>query len=49
MPLLLLAGEKDDWTPAAVCTALAISQTGAPITVKVYPGAYHAFDVPRGL
>jgi dienelactone hydrolase len=48
VPLLLLAGEKDDWTPATACTALAISQPGAPITVKVYPGAYHAFDVPRG-
>ena len=46
VPLLALAGEKDDWTPAARCVALANANPGAPITVQVYPGAYHAFDVP---
>lgn len=49
VPLLLLAGGSDDWTPASYCVALANSQPGAPITVQVYPGVYHSFDVPRGL
>jgi dienelactone hydrolase len=45
VPLLVLAGGSDDWTPAADCVALGDHQAGAPITVQVYPGAYHAFDV----
>jgi dienelactone hydrolase len=45
MPLLALSGGSDDWTPAARCVALA-DAIGAPITVQVYPGVYHAFDVP---
>lgn len=45
-PLLILIGEKDDWTPAADCKALAdaAQEAGYPVTIKIYPGAYHAFD-----
>jgi dienelactone hydrolase len=43
VPLLILIGELDDWTPAKDCTALA----GGLVTVKVYPGAHHSFDSPR--
>lgn len=45
-PLLILVGEKDDWTPAADCQALAdhAQAAGYPVTVKIYPGAYHSFD-----
>jgi dienelactone hydrolase len=45
-PLLILIGEKDDWTPAEPCRALteAAQQAGHPVTLKVYPGAYHSFD-----
>lgn len=45
-PLLILIGEKDDWTPAEHCQALATAaqQAGYPVTIKVYPGAYHSFD-----
>jgi dienelactone hydrolase len=47
-PLLLLLGEKDDWTPPARCEAL-VARTlegrgEAPITLKVYPDSYHGFD-----
>lgn len=45
-PLLILAGALDDWTPVAPCRALAEGTrlAGQPVSIKVYPGAYHAFD-----
>jgi dienelactone hydrolase len=45
-PLLILVGEKDDWTPAADCQALAehAQQANYPVTIKVYSGAWHSFD-----
>jgi dienelactone hydrolase len=45
-PLLILIGEKDDWTPAEPCRKLAGSaqEAGYPVVVKIYPGAHHAFD-----
>jgi len=45
-PLLILIGEKDDWTPAEPCRQLteAAQKAGAPMTIKIYPGAYHLFD-----
>jgi dienelactone hydrolase len=47
-PLLILAGEKDTLTPAALCVGMisSIQGQGAPVTLKVYPEATHAFDVP---
>jgi dienelactone hydrolase len=45
-PVLILAGELDDWTPAEPCRRLAevAAKEGAPVRIKVYPGAHHAFD-----
>jgi dienelactone hydrolase len=45
-PLLILMGEKDDWTPAAPCQALtdAARRAGHPVSIKIYPGAHHSFD-----
>ena len=45
-PLLILTGEKDDWTPAEPCRRLAeaASAAGQPVSIKIYPGAQHAFD-----
>jgi dienelactone hydrolase len=53
---LILIGELDDWTPAVECRNMVdgrddwgISRRkgeGIPIRLVVYPGAYHAFDVP---
>lgn len=50
-PLLILTGEKDDWTPAAPCRVLAerASAAGLPVAIKVYPEAQHAFDSPAPL
>jgi len=41
--LLLLLGERDDWTPAAPCIALADASGGAVRSV-VYADAFHGFD-----
>jgi len=48
-PLLILIGEKDDWTPAAPCVKLAASTraTEHPVGITVYPGAHHSFDSDR--
>ena len=45
-PLLILSGELDDWTPAAPCQRLAdrAREQGQPVSIVVYPGAYHSFD-----
>jgi dienelactone hydrolase len=48
-PTLILIGEADDWTPAAPCKALgeAAARAGQPLTVALYPDAYHGFDDPN--
>ena len=45
-PLLILIGERDDWTPAEPCRKLAAAaqRAGYPVEIEVYPGAHHAFD-----
>ena len=45
-PLLILAGELDDWTPAQPCKALAERSKGRgePVEIEVYADAYHGFD-----
>jgi dienelactone hydrolase len=43
VPVLVMIGEKDDWTPAAKCQAV----TGKTnFEVVVYPGATHVFNTP---
>ena len=46
-PTLVLIGEADDWNPAERCREMVAHARpdGAKITLTVYPGAYHAFDV----
>jgi dienelactone hydrolase len=44
VPLLILMGAADDWTPPAPCQALARRNPG--IKLVLFPGAYHDFDVP---
>ncbi|MSP38205.1 MAG: dienelactone hydrolase family protein [Deltaproteobacteria bacterium] len=45
-PLMILIGENDDWTPAEPCRNLTqiAQRVGLPVSIKVYPGAHHAFD-----
>ena len=45
IPVLLLAGDKDDWTPADRCRALVSGlQRGGIVDAVYYPNAYHSFD-----
>jgi len=49
VPLLVLQGEADNWTPAPPCIAFldGAKARGAPIELKLYPGALHVFDAPN--
>lgn len=48
VPILVLIGGADDWTPAAACEQMVAGARGrsARATIEVYPGAYHDFDAP---
>jgi dienelactone hydrolase len=48
IPLTILMGEADDWTPASLCTSLVsrVSREGAPVEIVTYPEAHHGFDAP---
>ncbi len=49
IPVLVLIGGADNWTPAAACRAFVdgARARGADIAIHVYPGAYHDFDWPN--
>ena len=46
VPLLILIGDKDDWTPAERCRKLQAAGFTQPGLVEAvyYPNAYHSFD-----
>lgn len=49
LPVLILVGEADDWTPPAPCDFLAkaAQARGEKVDLVVYAGAVHDFDHPR--
>lgn len=49
-PLTLFVGAADDWTAPQPCIDLArrLAAAGEPVSITVYPGAYHGFDGPAG-
>ena len=47
LPLLILIGAEDDWTPASLCQAVA-PRAPDRVELVVYPGAHHSFDLPMG-
>ncbi|MBR0801620.1 dienelactone hydrolase family protein [Bradyrhizobium jicamae] len=49
VPLLVLIGEADVWTPFKPCDDFiaAAKARGNPVELKSYPGAVHAFDAPN--
>ncbi len=45
LPVLLLAGDKDDWTPADRCRQMVAGLARSDLVEAVYyPNAYHSFD-----
>lgn len=45
VPVLLLAGDKDDWTPSDRCRSLVSGlRRGDLVEAVYYPNAYHSFD-----
>jgi dienelactone hydrolase len=50
VPLLILIGNKDDWTPAENCRRLQAAGFMHPELVEAvyYPNAYHSFDARAG-
>ena len=50
IPVLMLLGEKDDWTPPGWCVSQAEwlkSQGRTEVELKLYPGITHGFDNAR--
>jgi dienelactone hydrolase len=49
VPLLILIGDRDDWTPASNCRRMQASGFTHPELVDAvyYPNAYHSFDSNR--
>ena len=49
LPLMILMGDADDWTPAAPCDYLAKAAQvrGEKVELVIYAGALHDFDHPR--
>lgn len=49
-PLTVLMGDADDWTPAAPCSTFAarLKNNDQPVSLTLYPGAFHDFDNPAG-
>ena len=49
LPVLVLGGAADEWTPVGRCRSLAEAQAARgdapPFEVEVYDGAYHSFDL----
>lgn len=46
-PVLILAGDKDDWLPAQACRDMASQPAGkgASVSLVIYPAATHAFNI----
>ena len=44
-PVLVLGGEKDNWTPIDNCLRAKNRDLGKPYKVIAYKGAYHGFDL----
>lgn len=45
LPVLILIGADDDWTPARLCRAIA-RRAPEHIDLTIYPDAHHSFDLP---
>ena len=45
-PVLILIGDRDDWTPSWSCEGLVreLDRSSAPVDLRIYSGGLHAFD-----
>jgi len=41
----VLIGSADDWTPAESCQKMMSESGESGVALKIYPGAYHGFDI----
>jgi dienelactone hydrolase len=48
-PLLILSGEKDEWTPVRRCLAQKDIVKGKEYRIVVFPDVYHSFDLQISL
>lgn len=48
--MMMMVGEKDDWTAPKLCIDYAdrLSKAGATVEVRIYPGAHHAWNSTVG-
>ena len=46
IPLFVLSGEKDGWTPSQGCLWHEAVVKGAPCEVEIDEDAHHSFDLP---
>ncbi|MBO6949908.1 MAG: dienelactone hydrolase family protein [Rhodospirillales bacterium] len=44
VPMLILVGDADDWTPSKLCERHLKMRNNSPTVLKIYPGAHHGFD-----
>ena len=47
VPVKILIGADDDWTPARLCSAVA-SRDPDHVDLTIYPDTHHSFDLPMG-
>ena len=47
VPVMILIGADDDWTPARLCSAVA-SRDPDHVDLTIYPDTHHSFDLPMG-
>lgn len=45
VPVLIMTGELDDWTPIGLCTRFPPRDPAIKLRVEPLPGAYHSFDL----
>lgn len=48
IPVLVMTGELDDWTPIGLCTGFPPRDPAIEVRVETMPGAYHSFDLDMG-
>ncbi len=44
VPMLILIGDADDWTPSHLCERHLKMRNTSPTVLKIYPGAHHGYD-----